>query len=228
MRFSFTVKKLDESLKQTLDVVQDCRRLYDEDGICERELMDTLVQTGQNLQAMRDKLKNILAANERRFDMIGFLVEALNMEHHVVTELQTYMRVIPDEELKSDLSRLMLEEMKHEEALAARIRSLGGEAQTTYKATLRPQEISIIELLKQHKQADELCKNHYEVGLTKFREPEFQWMIGQLVMEEREHVTLLDNLIRKYQDAEVLSPDLKHIKWVDPYMGTPGDRSWVE
>lgn len=228
MRFSFTVKKLDEALRQTLDVVQDCRRLYDEDGICERELMDTLVQTGQNLQAMRDKLKNILAANERRFDMIGFLVEALNMEHHVVTELQSYMRVIPDEELKSDLSRLMLEEMKHEEALAARIRSLGGEAQTVYKATPRPQEISIIELLKQHKQADELCKNHYEVGLTKFREPEFQWMIGQLVMEEREHVTLLDNLIRKYQDAEVLSPELKHIKWVDPYMGTPGDRSWVE
>jgi rubrerythrin len=228
MRFSFTVKKLDEALKQTLDVVQDCRRLYDEDGISERELMDTLVQTGQNLEAMREKLKNILAANERRFDMIGFLVEALNMEHHVVIELQSYMRVIPDEELKSDLSKLMMEEMKHEEALAARIRSLGGEAQTVYKATPRPQEISIIELLKQHKQADELCKNHYEVGLTKFREPEFQWMIGQLVMEEREHVSLLDGLIRKYQDAEVLSPELKHIKWVDPYMGTPGDRSWVE
>lgn len=228
MRFSFTIKKLDEALKQTLDVVQDCRRLYDEDGISERELLDTLVQTGDNLQTMREKLKNILAANERRFDMIGFLSEALNMEHHIASELQSYMRVIPDEELKKDLSKLMLEEMKHEEALAARIRSLGGEAQTTYKATPRPNEISIIELLKQHKITDEQCKNHYEVGLTKFREPEFQWMIGQLVMEEREHVSLLDNLIRKYQDAEVLSPELKHIKWVDPYMGTPGDRSWVE
>jgi rubrerythrin len=150
------------------------------------------------------------------------------MEHHIVTELQSYMRVIPDEELKSDLSKLMLEEMKHEEALAARVRSLGGEAQAIYKSTPRPQEISIIELLKQHKKSDELCKIHYEVGLTKFREPEFQWMIGQLVMEEREHVTLLDNLIRKYQNAEVLAPELKHIKWVDPYMGTPGDRSWVE
>jgi len=138
------------------------------------------------------------------------------------------MRIIPDEDLKNDLNKLMLEEKKHEEALAARIRSLGGEATTTYAMPPRPREVSVLELLKRHKKSDEACKAHYEVGLTKFREPEFQWMISQLEMEEREHVNELDQLIRKYQDAEIVSPELKHLKWVDPYMGSPGDRSWIE
>ncbi len=228
MQFSFAVKKLDDKLVNTLEILQDCRRLYDADGICEPALLDTFTQTGENIEKLRETLKNILAANERRFDMIGFLTEALHMEHHIVGELQSYMRVIPDAELKNDLNNLMLEENKHEEALAARIRSLGGESQTTYNAAPRPREISILELLKRHKKSDEECKRHYEVGLTRFREPEFQWMIGQLVMEEQQHVHMLDDLIHKYESADVVSPELKHIKWVDPYMGTPGDRPWVE
>jgi rubrerythrin len=228
MRFSFTVKKLDDTLKQTLAVLQDCRKLYDEDGICEPDLLDTFTQTGENLEALRGNLAGILAANERRFDMIGFLTQALHLEHQIVGELQSYMRLIPDEELKGDLNKLMLEEKKHEEALAARIRSLGGETVTTYDMLPRPREISVLELLKRHKQSDEACKAHYELGLTKFREPEFQWMISQLEMEEREHVSQLDDLIKKYQQAEIVSPELKHIKWVDPYMGTPGDRPWIE
>ncbi|MFA5866112.1 MAG: hypothetical protein WC975_15680 [Phycisphaerae bacterium] len=228
MQFSFAVKKLDDNLKQTLVILQNCRTLYDQDGICESNLLDTLTRTGENLDQLRETLQNILAANERRFDMIEFLVQALNMEHHIVGEMQSYMRVIPDEELKADLNKLLLEETKHEEALASRIRSLGGESQTTYNVAPRPREISILELLKRHKISDEQCRQHYEVGLTRFREPEFQWILGQLAMEEREHVTQLDALIQKYQSSDVMSQELKHIKWVDPYMGTPGDRPWVE
>lgn len=228
MQFSYAIKKLDDNLKVTMDTLGQCRTLYDQDGICEPALLDTLTRTGENLDELRNTLKNILAANERRFDMIGFLSEALGMEHNIVSELQSYMRVIPDEELKADLNRLLLEEKKHEEALANRIRTLGGESQTTYNVAPRPREISILELLKRHKKSDEQCRHHYEVGLTRFREPEFQWILGQLAMEEQEHVAQLDALIAKYQNAEVVSPDLKHIKWVDPYMGAPGDRPWVE
>jgi rubrerythrin len=228
MQFSFAIKKLDDRLKLTQDVLQDCRKLYDQDGICEPNLLDTLTRTGENLDQLRDTIKNILAANERRFDMIGFLTEAMNMEAHIVGELQSYMRVIPDEELKADLNKLLLEEKKHEEALANRIRSLGGDPQATYNLAPRPREISILELLKRHKASDEQSRRHYEIGLTRFREPEFQWILGQLAMEEQEHVAHLDGLIQKYQSAEVVSPELKHIKWVDPYMGTPGDRPWVE
>jgi rubrerythrin len=228
MQFSFGIKKLDDNLTQTIDILQQCRKLYDQDGISEPALLDTLTRTGENLDQLRETLKNILAANERRFDIIGFLTEALGMEHNICGELQSYMRVIPDEELKADLNKLLLEEKKHEEALGNRIRSLGGEAQATYKVGPRPGEISILELLKRHKKSDELCKQHYEIGLTRFREPEFQWILGQLAQEERQHVAQLDALINKYQSGEVMSPELKHIKWVDPYMGTPGDRPWVE
>jgi rubrerythrin len=228
MRFSFTVKKLDDKLKETLKVLQDCRNLYDEDGISEPDLLDTFRQTGEQLDALRGNLTGILAANERRFDIIGFLMQALHLEHTIVGELQSYMKLIPDKELKDDLNKLLLDEKEHEEALVARIRSLGGEPITTYEAPPRPKEISVLELLKRHKQSDEACKAHYELGLTKFREPEFQWMISQLELEEREHVKELETLIQKYQASEIISPELKHIKWVDPYMGTPGDRPWIE
>jgi rubrerythrin len=150
------------------------------------------------------------------------------MEHCIVGDLQSYMRVIPDEELKNDLNKLLLEEKKHEEALASRIRSLGGEPQVAYNIAPRPREISVLELLKRHRKSDEKCRAHYEIGLTRFREPEFQWILGQLAMEEQEHVGIIDNLIQKYQSTEVISPELKNIKWIDPYMGSPGDRPWVE
>lgn len=42
MQFSYAIKKLDDNLKVTMDTLGQCRTLYDQDGICEPALLDTL------------------------------------------------------------------------------------------------------------------------------------------------------------------------------------------
>ncbi len=229
MQFTFAVKKLDDRLKLTMQAIEKCKELYEQEGINEPQMLDTFEQTQKNIEELKKSLANILAANERKFDMIEFLIDALKMEHHIVAELQSYLSVISDEELRNELNKFLAEEKKHENMLAGQIRALGGDPQIQYKVAARPEEeLSIIDLLVRHRQMDQQTKKHYDVGLSRFKEPEFQWILGQLAVEEERHLQELDKLIEKYREQQVLPDDLKNIKWYDPYMGKPGDRSWVE
>ncbi len=228
MQFTFAVKKLDDRLNRTFSSLESCKELYEKEGINEPEMLESFDKIGKDLSVLKKSIAEILAANERQFDMIEFLTEALKLEYQITAELQSYIRVIPDQGLCKELNKLLLEETKHEEVLASQIRNLGGDPQVHYKIEPKPAEMSIIDLLSRHRQMDMKTKKHYDVGLSRFKEPEFQWILSKLTVEEAEHLKKIDVLIGKYQEEEVLSDELKNIKWVDPYMGTPGDRSWVE
>jgi len=228
MSFSFAVKKLDDQVVQTLRALDDSKRLYQDEGINQPELLETVTQTRETLDNLRASLRGILAANERRFDMIEFLTEALKMEHNAIAELQSCLRVIPDQQLQKTLNELLMDENKHEEALARRITALGGEPRVAYEAMPRPENISILDLLHHHRDEELKTQRHYELGLSRFEEPEFQWILGQLNIEEQGHLAKLDEVIEKYRSADVIPPELKNIRWVDPYMGPPGDRAWIE
>jgi rubrerythrin len=228
MHFSFAVKTLDTRIQRALAALDTCQQLYQEESIAEPRLLQTFTQTRGTLESLAHSLRDILAANERMFDIVGFLTEALRMEHAMVARLQGHLLAIQDQELRDHLHELLVEEKKHEEALAGKIRSLGGEPEVTYEVAPPPKDISIVDLMKQYRCEVQRAHLHYEEGLSRFKEPEFQWILGQLSIQEQEHAVRLDKIIEKYSSADVLPPDLKNIKWVDPYMGPAGDRSWIE
>ncbi len=228
MRFTVAIKRLADEIKDTLNILTRCRELYDKEGIAEPELKQTFDGIETNLKNLREKLSGILSANERTFEMIEFLTKALQLEHRVISELQNYLQAISDDQLREDLHQLIVEEKHHEDALANQLRQLGAEPKFKYEVPPKPQDVSIVELLVRHKNLDEQAHQHYSVGLSRFKEPEFQWMLSKFALEEAEHIKKLDELIEKYKTAEVLPEDLKNIHWVDPYMGEPGDRPWIE
>lgn len=228
MRFSFAVKTLDTRIKRSFEALDDCRRLYQEDGIDEPNLLETFDRMQQALDTLAGSLRETLAANERIFDIVGFLTDALKMEHHSIAKLQGFLVAIDDRELCDYINEMLVEEKKQEQAIANRIRTLGGVPQVPYKTPPPPTDISIVELMKQYRIETQRVQKHYELGLSRFKEPEFQWILGQLNVAEQEHLAKLDRIIEKYSSADVIPPELKNIKWVDPYMGKPGDRSWIE
>lgn len=150
------------------------------------------------------------------------------MEHSAIGQMQTSLAVIPDRQPRDTLNELLLEEKQHEQALVARIRQLGGDPYVEYEPSAQPADVSILDLLDRHRDEELRTQKHYELGLSRFEEPEFQWMLGQLNLEEQRHIAELDKLTEKYRSADVLPPELKKLKWVDPYMGPPGERPWIE
>lgn len=229
MRFTIAVKQLDDRIKETLDVVKLCKELYEQDGIDEPELKDSFEEVEKNLEGLRSKLNRILAANERTYELIGFLTQSLQMEHMIIAELQNYLQAIKsDEQLREDLHQLIVEEKRHEDAIVRQLRQLGAEPKFVHTVPEKPAVESIVELLLRHKGLDEKVHQHYSVGLSRFKEPEFQWILSRLALEERDHIKKLDDMIEKYKAEDVLPEDLKNIHWVDPYMGEVGDRPWIE
>lgn len=232
MRFAFAVRKLDGQLNEAIEQIGQCQRLYQKDGIHEPALAASLQATRESLESLRRSLSGIVAANERKFDMIAYLTEALKMEHGTVSELQSCLRVMPESPVRETLHRMLLEEKQHEEALVKRIVDLGGEPRVDLEIPPRPTSLSIADLLDQHRQRELATQRHYELGLSRFEEPEFQWILGQLNIEEKEHLKKLDELlghvVQKDETAALVPHELREIRWVDPYMGEPGERPWIE
>ena len=149
MRFAFAVRKLDGQLNEAIEQIGQCQRLYQKDGIHEPALAASLQATRESLESLRRSLSGIVAANERKFDMIAYLTEALKMEHGTVSELQSCLRVMPESPVRETLHRMLLEEKQHEEALVKRIVDLGGEPRVDLEIPPRPTSLSIADLLDQ-------------------------------------------------------------------------------
>ena len=79
-------------------------------------------------------------------------------------------------------------------------------------------------LIKTEKQAIAF----YEEGLRKFENAEFTWLLGNIKLEEIEHLKELEKLEKEFEDKEIIVRYDPNFKWIDPYMGEPGDRAWIE
>jgi rubrerythrin len=233
MKFTFAVKHLSDILEQAREQLTTCRTLYTGEGINDATLMSAFTTADEQITLVQAAMKKTLSANERRFDIIEFLTDALTMETTTIAELHRCITVLPAGEITDAMRQIIREEKQHEQALARSIRQLGGEPRVNVDvAPITERSESILDVLRRHRESELTTLAHYELGLSRFDEPEFQWVLGQLAISEKQHVGKLDHLVdaitQKYPSADLLPAELKNITWTDPYMGPRGDRPWIE
>jgi bacterioferritin (cytochrome b1) len=227
MNFTNSLKALDRRIGSTLRALKESQARYEQEGIQNAELETTLTQCGTELRRLRKSFASILAAHAGTFEMVRYLNEALRMEYQTILDYERYVSAIEDPKLADRLREFGAEERRHAHALSIRITELGGEPKFTVAHEQRP-DMTAYELLQQHLATEQASVVYYDMGLEKFDDPGFRWLIGKVKVDEEEHVRILGTLLEEYRDTALLVQESRNFKWIDPHMGKPGDRAWIE
>jgi len=227
MNFTNSLHVLDRKIGSALRALRQSRDLAEREGIENEELMATLKQIAAEVRRLRKSFTAILQAHEGTFEMIRYLNEALRMEYQNILDYERYVNATEDTGLANRLREFGAEERRHAHALSAKITDLGGEPKFTVAHEQRP-DMTAFDLVEQHYDTEKQVIQYYEMGLEKFDDPGFRWLVGKIKVEEEEHLAELEAMLEEYRDTAVLVQESKTFKWIDPYMGKPGDRAWIE
>jgi len=227
MHFTMSLHELDKHVSATLSALQASLGLYEKEGIDDAALRTTLTDIQAHLGALRDSLADTVAAHGGRFEMIRYLNAALQMEYVNILDYERYVAAVEDDRLAMKLQEFGRAEWTHAHALAAKITDLGGRPHFTVSHEEHP-DVTVFDLLRQHYETEGAVIAYYEQGLGKFDDAAFRWLIGKIKVEEEEHRDALEALLEEYRDTDLLVQESRALRWVDPYMGKPGDRAWIE
>ena len=227
MNFNTSLHELDRLARETLAAVEASRKLYDQEGIADPTVSDVLTGVGEQLSALRAALEGTVAASAATFDMIRFLNDALTLEYRHIIEFERYADIVEEAPLAESLRRFGAEERRHAHALSMKIIELGGVPQFSAEHELR-EDMTAVELLSLHIETEERLVKLYESGLERYDDSAVCWLIGKIKVDEDDHLRRLRRLLDDYRDRAVLVEEAKNFTWVDPTMGTPGDRAWIE
>jgi bacterioferritin (cytochrome b1) len=227
MSFNVALQELHRHIGETLSALERSSKTAKQEGIEDKTVTDALEVANRELSQLRDSITRIVAENEGAFEMIGFLNEALRMEYRHIISYERYADVVTDARLADTLRTFGAEERQHAHALSMKIMELGGSPHFSGEHEVRD-DMTVLDLINLHLQTEKELMETYERGMQKFDDPGFRWLIGKIKVEEAYHIQRLTRLREKHRGDAVMIEESKSKKWVDPYMGKPGDRAWIE
>ncbi len=227
MKFNTSLHELDKHIGQTLAALERSEKLYDQEGIVDVELRGKLDSVGEQLTLLRAALAAELAAHEATYELIRYLNDALRLEYQHILEYERYADVVQDERLADQLQTFGSDERQHAHALSMKIIELGGSPHFSAEHEIRD-DMTVFDLLSRLRITEQQLVDHYSSGIQRFDDPSAHWLIGRLKVEEEEHIRLIDTLLEMYRDQAIMVEESRNFTWIDPYMGKPGDRAWIE
>jgi bacterioferritin (cytochrome b1) len=227
MDFNTSLHELDRHLAQTTTALEQSRELYEQEGLSDDTVRNAMKDVGELFKSLHTTLEQRLASHEGTFAMIRFLNVALRMEYRHIIEYERYADVVQDARLAEALRGLGESERQHAHALSMRILDLGGAPHFSGKHEVR-EDMTAFDLLTLHYDTERELADFYDSAVGRFDDPSTNWLIGKLKVDEEEHVGIVFKLLETYRDQAIMVEESKKHIWVDPYMGTPGDRAWIE
>ena len=227
MNFSYSVLEVNRKIEETLEAIRTSTELYTEQGIKDEDLKAKLEHTQTELAALQQGMSETLAAHSGTYEMVSFLNGALRLEYQNIIDYERYVDAVDDAPLARRLREFSQEEWQHARVLSQKITEMGGEPAFEARHEVLPDRTAY-DLLREHYESEKEVIKYYEMGIEKFDDPGFTWLLGKIKVEEEEHLAELGRLLEEYRDTAALVQESKTYRWTDPHMGKPGDRAWIE
>ena len=138
-----------------------------------------------------------------------------------------YASSIKDPVLAGDLKRFGASEGMHALLVANMVKKMGGTPQFSPPKHRRENKLSVKEMLEEHKKGEIEAIELLERGMEKFSDPEFQYFIGKIRLDEQEHLKEVEKLLKEYKDLQAII-EVTDYRWRDDYAGNEKDRPWIE
>lgn len=228
MAFLLKMAELQNSVNNTLKTANEAKILFKKEGIGQNKLKEHLTIVSSNLKKAEKEIEKFLADKQSVIQETEFLTEAFCTEYGTILNYRKYAALIENKEVASHFTRFAKEETKHANELIKLIYERGGTPKHIFKEEKQNENLKKEEIITSVIEAEKQAVKFYEDGLKKFGDAEFAWLIGNIKLEEVEHLKELEKLGKEFEEKEIVLRHDPNFKWVDPYMGEPGDRAWIE
>ncbi|HOJ50615.1 MAG TPA: ferritin-like domain-containing protein [Spirochaetota bacterium] len=229
MEFSFTTKKIYENLNDVIKDVDYLKSLVDKDLKENKPFIESIEKIKENILLNLKPLKDFVEYNKNKIEAIEFLINGFKIEYESIFNYKKYLDYITDENIKEKIKKLSDEETKHMAALSKIITNFGGivPINITDNLDIKKGKINLKDIIDSFISAEEAGIEFYEKGLSSFNITELQWTIGNIKIEEENHLKVLKEIKNMIADKNIVI-DTTVKGWIDPYMGKPGNRPWIE
>jgi bacterioferritin (cytochrome b1) len=227
MKFNQSTRFLKDELEKVREKVKECSGLFKKERINNYEIGELLEDMKKGLGGYINKIDKLVQFDEEKYTIVQFLNEVLKLEYNGIWDYNMYASSIKDPLLAADLKRFGASEGKHALIVANMIKKLGGSAQFNPPEYRKKKKLSVKEMLDEHKKGEMDAIKLLERGMKKFSDPEFQYFIGKIRLDEKEHLKEVEKLLKEYKDLKAMI-EVKDYRWRDDYAGDEKDRPWVE
>jgi bacterioferritin (cytochrome b1) len=228
MKFTYSVKVVSDKIQELEDALAVSLDLYQAEGVNDAILQAALSDVQTKMERLKRGIASVVQANEGRYAIIERLNQALRLECEAVVHARSYLPAIEEAGLANRLRECAEHGRSHISALQQQVEEFGGEAKTQVSAPQALPEMTAIEMLEQQKRKQQAVVELYEQALAEFDDPQTRWMFGNAKIDREDHLRELDELIEEYRNKGIVVKEHRVPKWVDPFMGEPGDRPWIE
>ncbi len=227
MSYKITLSQLKDELGELSHLAQKAVAEMRAEGISDDEAAKFLGSLNERLSESADRLRDLAVSGLEEYNMIKFLNQLLKLEYNSIFDYQHYANSLASSALSEPLRSLGAMEIEHARMTINKIRRMGGKPKVNPKSLRRARKFSLGEMLKSHLKGEEETIELCEQGLGLFNDPEFQWLIGTIRLDEISHKKLLEDLLDRYGKAEALSEIQE--KYIPPKeLDFESDEPWVE
>ncbi len=164
-----------------------------------------LVKTLQeNLQSSHKALEEEVEVNDNHYNALHYLLRILGLEYHGMFEYHSHSEAIEEPELAKKLNRFLHEEVKHANEVVKTIRKLGGVPRVSIEGSQSERKISVGELLQEHEEAERASIELLDEAMQAVTDPEYSYLFGKLKLDEQEHLKLVKELQKEYEESELM------------------------
>jgi len=228
MNFTYSVKIVSDKIEELEQALTRSLELYETEGVNDAALHAALSDVESTMERLKQGSSNVVRANEGRYTIIERLNQALRLECDAVVHVRAFLAAIEDTELAASIREWADHGQSHITALRQQVLEFGGEPKTDVAPPESLPEMTAVEMLQAQKQKQQAIVDVYEQALAQFDDPQTRWMFGNAKIDREDHLRELDEMIEEYEGKGLVIKEHRVPNWVDPLMGEPGDRPWIE
>lgn len=225
MSLEVMLGELGDALADAKERIGKLRAQGEADRARHGELFALLDRMDASLGEFREKLSALTGTGLADYDAVKFLNNMLRLEYRGILDYNLYAGSFADRDTRELFLRFGAMEIEHAKMLFALIRRFGGTPRPSPASTRR--RIPIRELIDEHLAAENEAVALCEKGMNTFSQPDLQWALGTIRLDEIEHSRELSRI----RDKHRLSTEIAEInrKYVPPKeVDFDSDEPWTE
>jgi len=203
MSFKISIASLRETLQAEREVIHSALDEMKKEKVDEEALTALLEKLESDIDGFVTQVETEFGLGLKDYDMVKYLNKMLEIEYQGIFDYNYYASLVTDEELAEDLREFGTMEIEHSQLLTSKIKKLGAKA-IFPSAVKRNKFKNPLQMLKHHAESEREAIKLCEEGAKIFTDPDLQWILGTIRVDELEHQKKISNLIKKFENIEMI------------------------
>lgn len=203
MSFKITIGSLKETLESEKKLIHATLEEMEKENVKEPAVKNLLTKLDADIDNFVSKVKTDFETGIKEYDMVKYLNNMLLLEYNGIFDYNYYASLVSNDELADTLRKFGTMEIEHAHLLIDKIKKLGAKPKVQ-PASQRNKYKNVIEMLKDHSAAEKESIRLCEEGVKVFSDPEFQWILGTIRVDEISHQKIIKEMIKKFENVEMV------------------------